>query len=174
MIHERIWPLLAFVAFLAVLFYVAFQATLFYRLTSDWVDQERSIAMKAGGTGVLLRNAELRTSLANPDFNYSACAIDLRRQPYLIQGPNISEYWSITIFNRRGETMFSTTTGAPGPFLVYAEDSPTPSESGDLKVVELPNAQGIAIFRLLANRTGRAPLSDVQDKLRCLAFIPAS
>jgi uncharacterized membrane protein len=173
--RERIWPLLAFVVLLAALFYTAFQATFFYRLTTDWVAEERSIATQAGGVGVLLRNADLRHSLANPDFNYDLCTIDLRHGPYLIQGPDEAEYWSIAIFNRHGEAVFSTATGgAAGPFLVYAKSSPTPSESGDRQLVEVPEAQGIAVFRLLADRTNRKSLSDLQDELHCTPFLPRS
>lgn len=169
--RERIWPLLAFVVFLAILFYTAFQATLFYRLTSDWVEQENAIAMKAGGIGVLLRNVELRASLVNPDFNYSACAIDLRHGAYLVRGPDTSEYWSITVFNRHGEAMFNAGAGgSPGSFILYSEDSPTPSETGGIEAVEVPAPQGIAVFRLLANRAGRKPLNALQDELRCLPY----
>jgi len=168
--RERVWPLLLFTAVLAVAFYVAFQATFFYLITTQSIEEEQAIAMHAGGIGVLGRNVTLRTTLRNPDFNYEACVIDLRDGPYLLKGPQTDEYWSMAIMSRNGEAMFSVGgggTGKAGPYLVYAENFPTPSKAPGYKVVETPNAQGIVIFRLLSDRKDRKSLNDLQDELRC-------
>jgi uncharacterized membrane protein len=172
---ERFWPSMIFLVVLAIAAYVSYQATLLYTVTDIWVDEEQTIAMKAGGIGILGRNLTLRSTLADPDFNDNACVFDLEAGPYLLKGPDESEYWSMTVFNRRGEAMFNVSgpnAGAAGPYLIYAEDYPTPSQSGGNKVIELPDARGIVVFRLLADRTNRKPLSDVQDELRCGRYQP--
>jgi uncharacterized membrane protein len=174
--RERTWPLLLFVVFVAIAAYIGYQGTLYYVVTNSWVDHERSIAMRAGGIGVLGRSTPLRTAFANPDFDYSACVFDLRAEPYLLKGPDADEYWSLTMFNRRGEAVFSVAgpgTEKAGPYLVYAEASAMPAKSPDYKIIQVPDAQGIAVFRLLANRAGRKPLSDLQDELRCEPYRPA-
>jgi uncharacterized membrane protein len=174
---ERFWPSMVFLAVLLIAAYISYQATLFYTLTDIWVQEEQTISMQAGGIGVLGRNITLRATLADPDFNDSACVFDLATGPYLLKGADESEYWSMTVFNRRGEAMFIASgpdAAAAGPYLLYADDYPTPSQSGGFKVVEVPTPRGIVVFRLLADRTNRKPLSDVQDELRCEPYRPAS
>ena len=171
--RERIWPILLFTAMLAIAFYIAVQATFYYLITTHSIEEEKSIAMQAGGIGVLGRDVALRTTFQNPDFNYEACVIDLRTGPYLLKGPETDEYWSMAIMNHNGEAMFSVGGGSAekaGPYLVYAADFPTPSEADGYKVVETPEAQGIVIFRLLSNRKDRKSLSDLQDELRCKPY----
>lgn len=168
--RERVWPILLFTAVLAIAFYIAFQATFYYLITTHSIEEEQSIATHAGGIGVLGRNVALRTTFRNPDFNYDACVIDLRSGPYLLKGPETDEYWSMAIMNRDGEAMFSVGGGGTdkaGPYLVYAEDFPTPSQAAGYKVVEMPQAQGVVIFRLLSDRKNGKSLSDLQDELRC-------
>ena len=168
--RERIWPLLVFAATLVLAFYIACEATFYYLISTNSIEEEQSIAMQAGGIGVLGHNVTLRTTFQNPDFQYDACVIDLRSGPYLLKGPATDEYWSMAIMNRDGEAMFSVGGGGAdkaGPYLIYAEDFPTPSEAAGYKVVETPEAQGIVIFRLLSNRKdGKSP-SDLQSEIRC-------
>jgi len=173
--RERLWPLLLFVALLGIAFYVSFQATLYYRLNRTSIAKEDSIAMQAGGLGILGRNVTLRDKLVNPDFKYSACVIDLRSGPYVVKGPAIDEYWSMAIIDRVGEAMFTAsndTSHKAGPYLVYATGYPAPESSSGYTLVKTTEPQGIVIFRILSNRENRPKLGDVEDELYCAPLRP--
>ncbi len=175
--RERIWPLIAFAAALVLAFAVAYQTMFYYLITSESVAEEKSIAMQAGGIGVLGRSVALRNTFVNPDFDYEACVFDVRSTPYILKAPDTDEYWSMAIMNRSGEAMFSVAgpdhgTGKWGPYLLRASGLADPAPSDGFKVIGVPQGQGIVVFRLLSNRTNRIPLSDLQDELRCEVYRP--
>lgn len=117
----------------------------------------------------------------DPSLLYGVCEIDLDAGPGVVNGTLPLSYWSVAVFDRAGQVIYSTTnrsgTGStldmgifnPAQMRLLAEQRFEIQEG--LLIVEAPSDAVMVVIRLApAHAAMRARYRDMLDALRCLTI----
>lgn len=90
----------------------------------------------------------------SPDLLYSSCPFDLARGPVLIEIPAIAApYWSLSVFDARTDTAFVRNARAAPAGVRVALLGPDQNAPAGTIAVRPKGARGIALLRVLIDRT---------------------
>lgn len=119
---------------------------------------ESRIADQAGSTNRWLhapratpQNQQVVRS--SPDLAYSACSWDVSDGPVLITAPAWPDYWSLTIYDGRTDTVLirsERTSGGGASILLVPGGGWSAYVPQDAEVVRAPGRRGVALLRYLA------------------------
>lgn len=114
----------------------------------------------------------------DPLFHAAACRIDLGEGPAHLQAPGNVPFWSVSIYNRAGQNLYSfndrATEGGVLDFVVLTSDQmievrkAMPQAYRGAIFVQVPVGQGIVVVRsFVPDPTWEAATSDFLAKLSC-------
>lgn len=138
---------------------------------------ERRVATLGGGVnhmshGPLVTAAARAIVRPSPDLLYSSCPFSLSGGPVLVEVPAIAApYWSLSVFDGRTNVAFVRNNGETPGGLRIAIVQPGQSAPAGYRPVAVPLAHGIALVRVLIDRT--KPIDTIDAQRRRASCRPA-